>query len=107
MEHFLAFEPIPSHTGHSLADCEVAMVDSLHLDFSNRRGQSFDNASNMSEWYNGLQAHLSQRKPLIHCVLCADHSLNFLGVNSVEASRSEVRHCFDLLQSLYTILISM
>jgi len=71
VERFLAFEPIQSHTGQSLADCVTTMVENLGLDFSNCRGQSFDNASNMSGRYNGLQAHLKQRNPLIHYVPCA------------------------------------
>ncbi|KAL7400230.1 hypothetical protein ABVT39_008832 [Epinephelus coioides] len=102
VERFLAFEPIQSHTGQSLADCVIAMVENLGLDLSNCRGQSFDNASNMSGRYNGLQAHLKQRNPLIHYVPCAAHSLNLVGVNSIEASSLEVGQYFDLLQSLYT-----
>lgn len=66
------------------------------------RGQSFDNASNMSGRYNGLQAHLKQKKTLIHYVPCAAHSLNLVGVNSIEGSSLEVGQYFDLLQSLYT-----
>ena len=102
VERFLAFEPIQSHTGQSLTDCVTAMVENLGLDFSNCRGQSFDNASNMSSRYNGLQAHLKQRNPLIHYGPCAPHSLNLVGVNSIEASSLEVGQYFDLLQSLYT-----
>uniref|UniRef100_A0A672HX76 TTF-type domain-containing protein n=1 Tax=Salarias fasciatus TaxID=181472 RepID=A0A672HX76_SALFA len=73
VERFLAFEPIQSHTGQSLADCVTAMVENLGLDLSNCRGQSLDNASNMS-----------------------------MGVNSIEASSPEVGQYFDLLQSLCT-----
>ena len=102
MERFLAFEPIHSHTGQSLADCVTAMVENLGLDLSNCRGQSFDNASNMSGRYNGLQAHLKQKKTLTHYVPCAAHSLNLVGVNSIEGSSLEVGQYFDLLQSLYT-----
>ncbi len=102
VERFLAFEPIQSHTGQSLADCVTAMVENLGLDLSNCRDQSFDNVSNMSGRYNGLQAHLKQRNPLIHYVPCAAHSLNLVDVNSIEASSQEVGQYFDLLQSLYT-----
>lgn len=35
VERFLAFEPIHSHTGQSLADCVTAMVENLGLDLSN------------------------------------------------------------------------
>uniref|UniRef100_A0A671MPV2 DUF4371 domain-containing protein n=1 Tax=Sinocyclocheilus anshuiensis TaxID=1608454 RepID=A0A671MPV2_9TELE len=79
VERFLAFEPIESHTGESLADCILAMVDSLGLDLSNCRGQSYDNASNMSGKYKGVQAHLKRRNPVIHFV----HSLNLVGTNAM------------------------
>jgi len=106
VERFLAFEPIESHTGESLAECVVAMVDSLGLELSNCRGQSYDNASNMSGKYNGLQAHLKKINPLIHYVPCAAHSLNLVGVNTIEASSPEVGNYFDTLQSLYNFCAS-
>ena len=84
VERFVGFEPIYSHTGASLADCVVKMTKDLELDLSNCRGQSYDDASNMSGKYNGLQAHLKKINPLIHYVPCAAHSLNLVGVNSIE-----------------------
>ena len=63
VERFLAFEPIRSHTGESLAQCVIAMVNSLGLDRSDCRGQANDNASNMSGKYHRLQAHLKTYKP--------------------------------------------
>uniref|UniRef100_A0A8C9YGK0 TTF-type domain-containing protein n=1 Tax=Sander lucioperca TaxID=283035 RepID=A0A8C9YGK0_SANLU len=106
VERFLAFEPIESHTGENLAECVVAMVESLGLELSNCRGQSYDNASNMSGKYNGLQAHLKKRNPLIHYVPCTAHSLNLVGVNTIEASSPEVGNYFTMLQSLYTFCSS-
>lgn len=68
--HCLSPEPVQSHAGQSLA----AMVDSLGPVLSNCTGQSFDNGSNMSGWYSGLQAHLKQGNPLIHYMPCASFS---------------------------------
>ena len=101
LERFVGFEPIYSHTGASLAGCVKEMIADLGLDLSNCRGQSYDNASNMSGKYNGLQAHLKQINPLIHYVPCAAHSLNLVGVNSIEDSCQSARNYFDFLQSLY------
>ena len=56
----------------------------------------------MSGKYNGLQAHLKRKNPLIHYIPCAAHSLNLVGVNSIEACSPVVGQYFDLLQSLYT-----
>lgn len=101
VERFIGFEPIYSHTGASLADTVVKMTKDLQVDLSNCRGQSYDNASNMSGKYNGLQAHLKKINPLIHYVPCAAHSLNLVGVNSLEDSCPAARKFFDLLQSVY------
>uniref|UniRef100_H3A9I3 HAT C-terminal dimerisation domain-containing protein n=1 Tax=Latimeria chalumnae TaxID=7897 RepID=H3A9I3_LATCH len=40
----------------------------------------------MSGRYNGLQAHLTRVNPLIRYVPCAAHSLNLVGVNSINNS---------------------
>ncbi|KAK0156468.1 Zinc finger MYM-type protein 1 [Merluccius polli] len=100
-ERFIGFEPIHSHTGSSLADCVIKMVSDLGLDLSNCRGQAYDNASNMSGKYNGLQAQLKKNKPLIHYIPCAAHSLNLVGVNCVENCCREASQFFYLLQALY------
>ena len=102
VERFIGFEPIESHTGVSLADSVLAMISDLGLDVSNCRGQSYDNASNMSGRYNGLQAHLKKEKPLIHYIPCAAHSLNLVGVNTIENSCQEARSFFGILQSTYS-----
>ena len=86
VERFIAFEPIHSHTGSSLAECVQKMVSDLGLDLSDCYGQAYNNASNMSGKYNGLQAHLKRQNPLIHYIPCAARSLNLLGVNRVENS---------------------
>lgn len=100
-ERFIGFEPIHSHTGSSLADCVIKMVSDLGLDLSNCRGQAYDNASNMSGKYNGLQAQLKKNNPLIHYIPCAAHSLNLVGVNCVENCCREASQFFDLIQALY------
>lgn len=106
LERFIGFEPIHSHTGSSLADCVRMMVRDLGLDLSNCRGQSYDNASNMSGKYNGCQAHLKKDNPLIHYIPCAAHSLNLVGVNCVENSCQEATDFFDTLQSTYACCAS-
>jgi len=46
----------------------MKMVIDMGLDLSNCRGQAYENASNMSGKYNGLQAHLKKSNPLIHYI---------------------------------------
>ena len=102
VERFIGFEPIHSHTGLSLAESVISMVRNLGLDLANCRGQSYDNASNMSGKYNGLQAQLKKVNPLIHYTPCAAHSLNLVGINTMEDCCADVISFFELLQSLYT-----
>ncbi|XP_038156371.1 zinc finger MYM-type protein 1-like [Cyprinodon tularosa] len=101
VERFVGFEPITSHTGESLANCVMSVLETLGLELSNCRGQAYDNASNMSGRYNGLQAHLKKSNPLIHYIPCAAHSLNLVGVNSIDRCGNEVSKYFDLIQSIY------
>ena len=48
------------------------------------RGQSYDNASNMSGKYRGLQARISEVNPLAVYVPCSAHSLNLVGSCAAE-----------------------
>lgn len=104
IERFVGFEPIESHTGQSLADTVRTLLDSLSL--ANCRDQAYDNTSNMSGCYNGLQAHLKNKNPLIHYIPCAAHSLNLVGVNSIEGCGQDASKLFDLTQSLYAFCAS-
>ncbi|KAI4874293.1 hypothetical protein NFI96_004460 [Prochilodus magdalenae] len=47
-ERFLKFLPIFSHTGESLFDSVTGVLQDMHIDIKNCRGQCFDNASNMA-----------------------------------------------------------
>ncbi|XP_065664392.1 zinc finger MYM-type protein 1-like [Hydra vulgaris] len=53
------------------------------IDITNCRGQAYDNASNMSGKYSGLQARLKERSELAFHIPCAGHSLNLVGQCSV------------------------
>lgn len=64
IERFIAFEPIHSHTGSSLAKCVIKMVSDLGQDLSNCHGQAFDNASNMSGKCSDLQSQLKKTQTL-------------------------------------------
>ena len=48
------------------------------------RGQSYDNASNMSGRYGGMQARMKAINPLAVYIPCMAHSVNLVGVNSVD-----------------------
>lgn len=100
VERFLEFLP---NIGHKAKDIEDALLKSLEnngLDIMNCRGQSYDNASNMSGIYSGLQTRIKTINPLADYVPCAAHSLNLVGSCAVE-SVTEAVDFFSTLQELY------
>ncbi|XP_055903949.1 uncharacterized protein LOC129939810 [Eupeodes corollae] len=68
----------------------------------NCRGQSYDNASNMSGIYLGLQTRIKTINPSADYVHCAAHSLNLVGSCAVE-SETEAVDFFSTLQELYNL----
>jgi hypothetical protein len=54
VERFVKFIPIARHTGEYLADCVLKFLETYKINVMDCRGQSYDNASNMSGQYNGL-----------------------------------------------------
>lgn len=70
------------------------------LDMQNCRGQSYDNASNMSGRYAGVQARVRDINPLAEYVPCAAHSLNLVG-QCVAESITEVAEFFTTVQELH------
>ena len=84
IERFLCFLPIERHTGEYLATNVVKFLQEHNINIGNARGQSFDNASNMSGKYNGMRAKISELNPLAIFIPCAAHSLNLVGQCAVD-----------------------
>ena len=100
-ERFLEFLNMK---GHSAVDMESSILDYFDkhtIDISNCRGQSYDNASNMSGRYNGLQARIKEKNPLADYVPCFAHSLNLVGQSAVEKVSGAARF-FNLVDYVYT-----
>jgi len=104
-ERFVHFIPINSHKGKSLFDVVNNFLISHNLTLENCRGQSFDNAANMSGKYEGLQAHIKQKNPFAQFVPCAGHSLNLIGVSATESCQEAINF-FSYLQKLYNFFSS-
>lgn len=101
VERFLNFLPNIGHKSEELETAVTSMLASFKIDIGNCRGQSYDNASNMSGIYTGLQARLKRLNPLADYVPCAAHSLNLVGACAAECV-TEAASFFSTLQSLYT-----
>ena len=55
-ERFLAFTDIEKHEGKYLFETLKSFVDECGIKLEDCRGQTYDNASNMSGTYSGVQA---------------------------------------------------
>lgn len=100
LERFLQFIPISSHTGAALATTVLTFFDKCGIEIKNLRGQSYDNAANMSGCYNGLQAHIAKINHHAHYIPCAAHSLNLVGVCAAESCTGATSF-FGLVQEIY------
>ncbi|XP_065680610.1 zinc finger MYM-type protein 1-like [Hydra vulgaris] len=100
VERFLGFLPNSGHKSEELADAVFLVLESHGLDINNCRGQSYDNASNMSGRYTGLQARIKKVNPLATFVPCSAHSLNLVGECAVDCC-IYASEFFILLQNIY------
>ena len=64
VERFLTFHQMTSHKAEAIATTLLEYLERETIDFQDSRGQSYDNASNMSRKYSGMQARLKEVNPL-------------------------------------------
>ncbi|XP_033227286.1 zinc finger MYM-type protein 1-like [Belonocnema kinseyi] len=104
-ERFLQFLPISSHTGDLLSREILNVLSDNGICISNCRGQSYDNASNMSGKYAGVQARIKEVNPLALYVPCTAHSLNLVGTNSVNICIDAITF-FGFVAGLYAFFVA-
>ena len=100
VERFVKFIPTRGHTGHQLADLLFEYIEDNGISLKDLRGQSYDNASNMSGKYKGMQAIIKERNHQAEYIPCVAHSLNLVGKCAAECCQSAVRF-FMFVQGLY------
>lgn len=100
IERFLKFIPVHGHTAETLFNEVIGVLNENDICLSNCRGQAYDNASNMSGKYTGLQARISAENPLAEFVPCSSHSLNLVGTAAAECN-IEASKFFSFIQSVY------
>lgn len=103
IERFLKFIEMHDHGAEGMTTLILNTLDELGLNIQDCRGQSYDNAANMSGVYTGLQARVKAVNPLAHFVPCTAHSLNLVGVAAAGSCLEAVSY-FGFLQSLYNFL---
>ena len=78
IERFLESLPLTSHKGKDMADLILEALNKSDIDVINCRGQSYDNASDMSGTYTGMQAEIKRtlqvRRLLAMCCTLAKFS---------------------------------
>lgn len=72
----------------------------IQLIIEDCRGQSYDNAANMSGIYEGLQTPLKKISPSAEYVPCSPHSLNLMQQHAAE-NVAEVVRFFLFVQNVY------
>jgi len=90
VERFFGFTPTKSHESEPLISGILETLKVLTLDIDLCRGQSHENASNMSGKYTGVQARIKEVNRCAPYVPCASHSLNLMGNVAVECYREAV-----------------
>ncbi|XP_047146311.1 zinc finger MYM-type protein 1-like [Hydra vulgaris] len=76
VERFVTFIPIEEHTGEGLATKLLDFMENTGISIKDCRGQSYDNAANMSGRFNGMQAKIKEHNNLAEYIPCCAHSLN-------------------------------
>lgn len=105
VERFLCFLPNIGHKAEGLFNAVTAVLNKYGIDIKNCRGQSYDNASNMSGEYTGLQARIREITPTAMYSPCSAHSLNLVCEHATSSCK-ESRDFFMLLNNLYNFFSS-
>ncbi|XP_037780187.1 uncharacterized protein LOC119576591 [Penaeus monodon] len=106
VERFISFLKLGEHTSLFMANSVVDyLVNECGIDFSKCRGQSYDNAANMSGKYNGMQTHILKQNKYAIFVACDGHSLNLIGRAAADCCL-EVIIFFGIIQEIYNFFSS-
>lgn len=92
---------IEQHNSEYLEHIILNKLTELTIDIKNCRGQSYDNAANMSGKYSGLQTRIRNHSATAFYIPCANHSLNLVGNCAAESSTAAILY-FDFVQKLFT-----
>lgn len=104
-EKFLCFEDCCKKMGEEITDLICAKLEMLRIPLADCRGQIYDNGSNMSGAYKGVQKRILDRNPLALYSPCACHTLNLCGVDAAKCCPEAVKF-FGIVQKCYNIFSS-
>ena len=94
------------HKGEELANITLKFLEQeCGLSIKKCRGQSYDNAANMSGKYNGMQQKILEQCKHAVFIPCAAHSLNLVGRSAVDSCIFAVNF-FSIVQAIYRFFVS-
>ena len=101
VERFIKFIEMEGHSSAQLTDSLLDFLKEMGVDIKDCRGQSYDNASNMSGKYRGLQSRIKEKSQFAEYVPCFAHSLNLVGKCAAECC-PEAARLFTFVENIYT-----
>lgn len=104
VERFIQFISINQHNAQYLTEIIMKFLTAQGINLSDCRGQSYDNANNMSGKYAGLQQLILELNPLALFVPCAAHSLNLVGTGAVAKNKRAIAF-FCFMEALYSFFV--
>ncbi|XP_065664826.1 zinc finger MYM-type protein 1-like [Hydra vulgaris] len=105
VERFIGFIDDAGHKTESLTDAIFSILKKYNLNVCFLRGQSYDNAKNMSGIYSGVQARIKDVISFVDFVPCSAHSLNLIGMCAASCCE-EANNFFSFIQNLYVYFSS-
>lgn len=100
VERFLTFLPNTGHKGKDMAKALKEFLSKNDIDIGDCRGQSYDNATNMSGKYEGMRAQIQKDNRFADFVPCTGHSLNLVGEDAASSCPEAVQF-FCFVQALF------
>lgn len=101
-ERFLKFVDLNEKCGVDIANTILDTMSESGIDFSNCRGQGYDNGNNTAAKYNGAQSIILQKYNLCIFSPCGCHSLNLVGQDSAAICTDAVTF-FGTVQTIYNL----
>lgn len=101
VERFVKFLDMEGHSAEELAQSLLDFLKENDIDIKDSRGQSYDDASNMSGKYSGLQARVKELNEFADYIPYFAHLLNLVGKYAAECCQ-EALIFFEFVESLYT-----
>ncbi|KAL4113252.1 hypothetical protein QTP88_016911 [Uroleucon formosanum] len=101
-EHFFSFKTATDSTGLGLSQLILQTLKDNNIEFTNCRGQGYDNGANMKGKNQGVQARLLNINPRAFYIPCSCHSLNLVVADAASSSKGTIS-LFGLIQRLYQV----